>query len=68
MTNKNYVIKAHHFRMCQIYLNNAKRTLQIAKTKIEGEDDDLAVLFEQISHVSKELNKIVKEMRGQQCG
>jgi hypothetical protein len=67
MANKNYAIKAHHFRMCQIYLNNAKRTLQIAKTKIEGDDSDLAVLFEQIGHVSKELNKMVKDMRGQQC-
>ena len=68
MFNRNYVIKAHHFRMCQIYLSNAKKTLQIAKTKIAGDDSDLAALFEQISHVSKELNKIVKEMRGQQCG
>lgn len=68
MTNKNCAIKAHHFRMCQIYLNNAKRTLRIAKTKIEGDDSDLAVLFEQISDVSKELNKVVKGMRGQQCG
>ena len=67
MFNRNYVIKAHHFRMCQIYLSNAKKTLQIAKTKIAGDDSDLAALFEQISHVSKELNKIVKEMRGQQC-